>query len=379
MKLRSILLSAACALALTATFTSCSDDDDDDSWKKGAVVELNDTRAFLLNEGKWGSNNASLIYFDYTTNTVTNTSCIFTQQNGYTLGDVGNDIIAHKGKVFIAVYNSNYITMLNGSGVELARLSFEDTGLGQVRDIAADGNYLYVSSYNGFLSKVRFTNDSLYIVKSVEVGSRPESVAICYGNVYTALGVKSVDLNYKYTYDSRVAMVKLSDFEKDNAEVSYIDVMVNPDNLVAEDGHLYVEGYGEYDAYWNCDYPWGEISKDGTYTEIGNAHVISGGDDKVYTALSKTDWTVGTTVTTLTVYDVENGTSDTSYFKNVPSVLATSSIYSISVNPYTDYVYVTTSSYSADGYVYVFDDNGNYVTSFSSYGINPTGIAFLKN
>jgi len=223
-----------------------------------------------------------------------------------------------------------------------------------------------VSSYGGYLTKVKIGDSSLTIEKSVELGTYPEDVVVNDGKVYCSVS--------GWGADNRVAVVDANDFD----EVEYVDVMVNPDNLAVVDGHVYVQGYGPFAADWSCPYPWGEI-KDGKYTELGNAHIFTAGPGKIYAVLSKTNWSTYKTTTTFSVYDVATGTMDNNYFKNMPEKLATTSIYGISVNPYTDYVYVTTTSYTSDGAIYVFDETGNYVTTFSSYGINPKQLVFLKN
>ena len=51
MKVRSLLFSTLCMLAISVTFTSCSDDDDAPWNDEGTKVELPQRRMFILNEG----------------------------------------------------------------------------------------------------------------------------------------------------------------------------------------------------------------------------------------------------------------------------------------------------------------------------------------
>lgn len=62
MKVRSLLVSMLCMLALSVSFASCSDDDDllDDS---GSTVALPQVRAFFLNAGTQGANNANIAFY----------------------------------------------------------------------------------------------------------------------------------------------------------------------------------------------------------------------------------------------------------------------------------------------------------------------------
>lgn len=364
MKFRSIMLGVLSALAITASITSCSDDDDDE-WKEGSKVELAQTRAFILNEGSMGYNNSNLIYFDWTTNTV-NSSCIFTQQNGKQLGDTGNDIITYDGKIIVAVNVSNYVALLNGSGVELSRISFADnySSLGEVRNLVAYDGYVYVSTYGGYIVKIRINDKTLEYVGNVSIGTNLEWIAEDDGVLYAVVAGAYPN------NDTRIAIVDTKNF----SSVTYGEIMYNPDIVIAENGHIYVQGYGSY-----YDYPWGEYNKTTkTYTQIGNATAMAAYNGVLYLAYSVTDWTTYKTTTTLSTYNTNTGTLNSSFFKNVPTDLTTSFVYSISVNPYTGAIYFATSDYTTDGKIYQFDSTGNYTAQFTSGGLNPNKIVFLK-
>lgn len=51
MKVRSLLLSVLCMLALSVSFSSCSDDDGQSWDDSGSKIELPYVRAYFLNEG----------------------------------------------------------------------------------------------------------------------------------------------------------------------------------------------------------------------------------------------------------------------------------------------------------------------------------------
>lgn len=362
MKVKNLFYAALCALLITTGFASCSDDDDTPSWKKGAKKELASTRAFILNEGNQKANNSNIIYFDWKVDT-TISSCIYTAQNGRKLGDTGNDIAEYDGKLLVTVNGSNYVALLNGSGVELSRISFENyKNLGTVRCVAADNGYAYVSSYGGYLSKIKIDGNQLTYVDSVAVGDHPEGVAVEDDKIYCSVS--------GWGADKRVACMDEDNFKK----VSYIEVMANPDNLIAEDDKIFVQGYGQL-----YDYPFGVIdTKTNTYTQLGNASAFSAANDKVYLALSITNWSTYETTTTLAVYDIKSGKTDNAFFKNVPEDLTSQSAYSISVNPYTGEVYVASTDFVSDGVIYKFKADGTYEKKFSACGINPCKILFLK-
>ena len=99
MKFRSLFLSALCGLAASTAFTSCSDDDYD-PFEYGSNVALPEHRGLVLNEGSYSKNNASISFFDATTDTTTTASNdLYFIQNKKQLGDTGQDIITEDNNI----------------------------------------------------------------------------------------------------------------------------------------------------------------------------------------------------------------------------------------------------------------------------------------
>lgn len=364
MKFRKLYLAAA-LLATSFTFTACDDDNEWNPKGDGNVEFTTPARAFILNEGNMNSNNSNLIYFDWSTGVV-NGSDLFVAQNGKQLGDTGNDIITvGNNRLVVAVNVSNYVTLLDGYGVEKSRVSFEQyKNLGQVRSIDEENGIVYATSYGGYVSRLRIQGDQLVYMDSLRVGDRPEDVVEQDGKLYVTLQGAHYD-------DNRMAVVS-SDFRT----INYVTVMQDPAKIYKDNGKIYVTGYGAM-----YDNPWGVYDPStGAYTELGHASVVGMGGDAIYTANSVTDWNTYATTTTLGAYNVKTGEANANFFKNQPAELATTNVYSISVNPYNKKVYLATSAsdYVGDGTVYVFDAQGNYETKFSSHGANPNQIVFLK-
>lgn len=354
---------ALLAFTMSVVFTSCSDDDVWNTTGGGKVEMESPCRAFILNEGSMNKNNSNIIYFDWASGKV-NPSCVFTQQNGKQLGDTGNDIIeVDDNKIVVAVNVSNYVTLLDGYGVEKSRVSFEQyKNLGQVRSVVEEDGIVYATSYGGYVSRLRIQGDQLVYMDSLRVGDRPEDITEEDGKLYVTLQGTNYD-------DNRLAIVN-SDFRT----ISYVTIMQDPAKVYEEDGMIFITGYGAM-----FDNPWGVYNPaTGRYTELGHASVIGVGDDVVYTAYSVTDWSTYATTTTMGSYNVKTGQTNANFFKNAPAELATATVYSISVNPYDGRIYVATSDYSTDGKIYVFSAQGNYEREFSSCGLNPNRIVFLK-
>lgn len=351
-------------IAVLAGFTSCSDNVDWDPSGGGKVEMTSPDRAFILNEGSLNKNNSNIIYFDWASGKV-NPTCLFAQQNGRQLGDTGNDIITVNGnKIVVAVNVSNYITLLNEYGMETDNISFakKHPTLGQVRSVDEENGMLYVTSDGGYVSRIRIDGYKMQYMDSLKVGDRPEDVVAHDGKLYVTMQGQ----NYN---DNRLAVVN-PDFKT----ISYMTVMQDPNKLYESDDNIIVTGYGA--AY---DNPWGIYSTSTVkYTQVGNASAIGVGNGVVYCANSVTDWATYATNTTLYSYDVKTGTENKNFFKNVPAEIATASVYSISVNPYDGRIYLATSDFKTDGKIYVFNAQGNYESEFSSCGLNPHKIVFLK-
>lgn len=66
---------------------------------------------YILNEGKFKGNNSSITYYNTTTSTTTND--YFNISNNRALGDTGEDMIRYGSKIYVSVYNSNLIEIID--------------------------------------------------------------------------------------------------------------------------------------------------------------------------------------------------------------------------------------------------------------------------
>lgn len=352
------MIAALSMIALCSGFASCSDDDDEAWWNKaGSKIQMTNTRAFILNEGSMNKNNAGITYFDWKADT-TYKADLFMTQNSISLGDVGQDIIVSKsGNIFVIMSNSKVIYKLNSVGIRIANMSMP-VNLGDPRYGVEVGNYLYVTCYGGFVAKI--DTEKMEVVGSVQVGANPEYIIEKDGTLYCTCSGWGNDL--------RVAAIDIKTFE----EANYYEVMVNPDRIVEVNGHIFVQGYGAY-----YDYPWGELNvKDGTFDILGHASALTGYSNKLYTAYSETDWNTYETTTTFFIYDTNS--AQMTEMENIPDELRSMSVYGMNVNPYTGDLYIMTTNFVTNGFVYHFKADGSFVGKFESTGVNPRKIVFFN-
>lgn len=357
MKTRSFWLAMLSAMAVTAGFTSCSDDDEWNWSKEGSKIEMSVTRAFVLDEGSMGKNNAGITYFDWKTDK-TYGKDLYMAQNGVGLGDLGQDIIVDGNDIYVITSGSRVIYRLNGVGIRQGSMSISND-LGDPRYGIVKDDYLYVTCYGGYVAKIDKKNLSL--VGKVEIGKNPEYITEKDNKIYcTCSG---------WGADKRVAVIDIKSFNK----ADFFEVMDNPDRIINVAGHIFVQGYGAY-----YDYPWGELDvNSGKFTEKGHCSSWAGYKNALFLAFSETNWSTYETTTTLSAYDVKAGNTNTSFFKNVPAEIYSSSVYGISVNEKTGDIYVMTSDFTTPGQIYHFNSDGSFVGKFSSTGINSRKIVFL--
>lgn len=358
MKLRNLFLTALCALAITAGFTSCSDDDDyDDSWKEGSKIELPQYRAFVLSEGSYGYNNSHLFYFNPETDTPFE-SDIYEYQNDKKLGDTANDMIEEDGYIYIVVNHSKRLVKLNGSGVELASYSFDDT-LGEPRYIVEEDGKLYVTCYGGYVA--RFDANTLAYEAKVAVDANPEEIIGHDGYLYC--------VNSGYGSGHTMSRIKTGTFDVSES----LEIPSNSFGLQEDDGYMYIMSY---DAYYNSYVSLYDI-KTGTYEKIADATCMYADDDKLYIANAVSpDWISYTT--TYSVYDAKTGSTSDWNLTDAPDEVYSSVIYTIERNPYDDSFYIVTTDYYTDSQVYHFSKTGKYIGSFSAGGINANSMVFLR-
>ena len=366
MKLRNFYLPVLSCLATAIGLTSCSDDDYD-PYEGGSLVAMPEYRGFILNEGSYGSNDASISFFDAAEDTTTSAyNDIFYIQNGVKLGDTGQSLIVYDNSLFVAVYGSSYVAKLNKSGVLQVETDF--SSYGQPRYMAAEDDYLYVTTYGGYVVKLS-TSDLSYIDK-VEVGAAPERIIEEDGKLYVALGY-TTDLA---TTDNRMAIIDVESFEVEQ----YVEVMENAQNVVGDGNYIFIQGYG---TDWVNTPVYVYNVSTGEAKNIGyNASFMVEEDNVLYAVYSETDWTTYETSNTFFSYDpsTETYTDLTSQVVSQASELASAGIYSMSVNPYDDSFYITTTDYYSYGTVYHFCCEWNYKSSFSTWGVNANSVVVIR-
>jgi YVTN family beta-propeller protein len=358
MKSISFLKRAAFLLLLVPFFNSCTNDNNP------VETPTVSTGLLVLNQGSYAGNNAELTYYDFTTNTATNN--FFSSVNNRGLGDTGQDILKYGSKIYISVYGSSLIDVIDLKGTSKKQIVVKDAkGNAQSpRSLASYNGKIYVTLFDGFVARIDTT--TLASEAEVAVGPNPEGIAITNGKIYVA---NSGGMNYP-NYDKTVSVINLASF----TETKKIDVVINPGKLQADAyGDVYLISVGNYGS---IPYTFQRInSTTDAVTTIPDItpynFTISG--DKAYCYY----YNYGTKEKKFMVYDVKNDVilsqsfiTDGTTIKTIP--------YSINVNPANGDVYIGESDGNTTGSVNCFSADGKFKFSFPA-GYQPTGIAFITN
>ncbi len=350
------------ALIPALFFTACGDDDGETA----PVVtepryEWTQTGAYVLNEGNYYSGiNGSLSYIDYAAGTITNN--LFSSRNSRSLGGTPNSMVidGDTGEIYIACSDENRVEITGSDITSIAWVS-----VSQPRDMTVYDGYVYVTSYDGTVSKISTETHAVTAVSGV-VGACLEGIAARNGVLYVCNAYNS-----DYTYNTNVIKMDASTLEK----TGDVEVACNPTEIKLSGDDLYVLSTGNYydvqaqvqkiDSSDNVSYVC-----DGTYFDVagGNVYVIN----------SVTDWTTYETSVSYTRY-AASGAAET-----IVPPAGVDSPCAIAADPYAGKIFISSyvmgaygyADYAADGYVLVFSesDTSDYKTYYA--GVGPCTIVF---
>ena len=364
MKLRSLFLSTLCLMAVGTMFTACDEDDDDDNWNNDGVQGvLPKDRVFILNEGIYGMNDANISHYNPVTGELM--ADIYGLQNeGMKLGDTAQDMIVYDGSIYVVLNGSKYLARLSDNGVELARYAFTEEQ-GDPRYVVAEDGKVYVTLYSGNVA--RLDAKTLAFEKMVAVGYNPEQLVEEDGALYV--------VNSGWGYDNRLSIIDMNAFET----AEHVEIMTNPQRIIAVNDYLFIQGYGAAypDPYTYPVQLYNRQTK--TTTTIGQGTHMAGYEDKLYVAYCSTpDWVNYTTI--FYTYDTRTGEkSEVSFLKDAPEELTKGNVYMLEVNPENGDIYVGVTYYEAgEGDIYRFSADGTFLSSFESGGQGPSAMVFFS-
>lgn len=347
-----ILIAALAAL----TLASCQKD-------KPVTPEVGIKGALVLNNGNWGSNDASIAVYKSEDKSVAAQQ--FLAANGQQLGDLGQDILVLGNEMYISM-NGSKVVFVTDMELKLKKTIEVDFEGGKMapRYLAAANGKVYVTYYEGFLGEI---TPGSYEVRTTAVGSYPEGLCISGDKAYVA--------NSGYGSDNTVSVVDLATFKEEKK----ITVNQNPQYVVADrDGkNLYVCSWDAYDPVTyavvspaklqKIDIASGKVSDMDAYSDV--KCIVEGPDNKMFVAQGGYDanWQV---CGTIKVIDMASGADKGQFTED--QIL---NYYSLSYS--NGYVFVGASDYKTNGDVYLYKADGTFAGKFDSQGLNPQKGIYL--
>jgi sugar lactone lactonase YvrE len=282
---------------------------------------------------------------------------VFADANGRSLGATVQDGIIFGENLYIAVDGSNTIEVVNKNTFKSVATILPDETAYEPRDIVADDNYVYVSMYTGHVSRIDPKTNK--IDKTVAVGPNPEEMVIEDGYLYV---VNSDGLNYGNNYENGKSVSKIN--LKSFTEEKKIEVGLNPTAIQESGDKIFVLCMGNY-----ADVP-------------ASIFVIDENDNVTNTNIPATFFTEDDGI--LYVVDSPWGgtTSYTSYKASDLSVVSQNFIKTPVDSPAgiavdEDRIFVSSynlvdgyASYSTDGYVNEYKLDGTFVKKYD-VGVGP--------
>lgn len=366
MKRSNVLKTWAMIAALALPMVAC--DEDEPGIDDKPTVDPSTYGLLILNRGNYNANNASLNLYDMESAQMTD---LYKTANGSALGESAQDMLVYGSKIYVGVTYSNRLAVLekDGSLVKAIEPKDETGSPMNPRYMAAANGKVFAAYYSGHSVAVLDTV-SLEIEKVIPVGRYPEQLVVANNKLYVA---NSGGGDYP-NYGNTVSVIDLNTL----AVEKEIEVVLNPVNMVADsEGDVYLASMGNYNqasegqeainnTLQRIDGQTGEV------TVMGNGTKLAIANDKLYVIYAN----YYDTNITYKIYDAKKEQVVSENFITDGTKIASPN--SIDVDPLTDLVYITNSSYGETASIYVFTPDGKLNgTPIDCGGYDTQEVGFL--
>lgn len=359
MKLQKNVFASLLLLALVVVgFASCSDDDNKSESNNSVLSNV-----YVLSSGKQGSNTAVLLNYNPETG---KTSNLFEAANGVKLGDTGQDMISYGNKIYVAVYGSKKIYVLDKTGKKLGEIT-GDEAIFTPRMLEAYNGKVYVTLFSGHVARIDTT--SLQVDKTIAVGLNPEYLKVVRNKLYVA---NSGGMNYQNGYDNRVSVLDIDLTKREDIEVA-----VNPVELqVDKYNNLYLVSRGNYKTVPNTLQSINTTTNEVKVLATDRSFSIYTVSNRLYMLDKRYDANYKPTSNFL-YWDipaqkiVEQSFITDEYANKLPDV------YFVTVEPKSGNFYVTVANGSNNGDVYIFSPGGKFISKFDTGSAYPVKVIFV--
>lgn len=355
MKFRKYLTLTVAALA-SVSFTACSDDDDNPD---PVIDPVEHPGLFIVNNGNYGTPNASLSFFDLSNTTTYNN--VFYNANQISLGEVAQSATVDGDRTFVAVNLSNKVYAINSDSYKIEY---------QITDhVSAPRYFVKVDDGKYYLSQINTTKVGVYekegkgykYVKDIDVTSATG------GNENIIVEGKYAYTN-AWSYGKTIAKINIA---TDKVE-SQLEVGVQPESIVYAEASKSIwvlcDGGGWEQNPVGYEKPTLVEVDPATFTKKQTITLDYGSVSKLCYYNGSLYWlTPGSGVSKM---DLKT--------KKITNhiTLSSNGIYALTVNPKNGDIYVADAlDFTQNGIVRRFSNNGETIGSFN-VGIIPAAFAW---
>ena len=318
--------------------------------------------AFVVNEGGFGSANATITFYDPQSSEDPKT--ILKDASGAFWGDVLQSLTFDDDKAYLVLNGSNKIEIANAATLEWeSTLSFDDLDKPRYVSIIDDKAYISVwGPYDDFYSLI----DSYVLVVDLKTKTVEDKIDTDEGVeklLYTS--DKLFASNYNFGASNTLAVIDPTT----NELLDQLELTAGPNGLVVdENDKLWVICTGTYAGNDGVLY---RINPSTLEIEDSFEMGVNPDGDLAISSDKRTlIYNAGTSLYKMPITDV---TAPTETWFDAEGV---TSPYGLDVDPSTDDIYITDAlNYATQGKVFVYSNEGVFKNSFNA-GISPTGVVF---
>ena len=229
--------------------------------------------------------------------------------------------------------------------------------------MAATDGKIYVTLWSGKVARI--DSRTMKIEAYVDVNANPEQIVENEGKLYVA--------NSGYGEGTDVSVIDLNTFKKEKD----IPVVKNPNRILESNDEVYLLSWGIWTNVLGEGYTFQRIKSDDTVESIAVASAFAEHDDTIFLIYS--DWKSDGYEHIFSTYNTKtHKLTEGNFLKNAPQELLSSSIYGFNIDPETGEFYISTSDYVSNGDIYRFKKDGTFAEKFDCGGINPSKMIFLQ-
>ena len=359
----------ACFIAFTTSvcYTSCTESPEPETenitppGNDGDPDDQTTTRRglFIINEGNFMYENASLSYYDIDSKQVENN--VYHRVNGALLGDVAQSASISGDNVFIAVNNSNVVRVIDKNTFK---------SVGKIPELQSPANIHFINDEKAYITDLYAFDIVIFNPKTFDKIGRIEGSSDG-PKQQTAETVNPLYTNC-WTYTNKVLVV---DTENDKW-INEIEIGSHPTSSVVDKyGKLWTITDGGYPgsptgytppALYRIDVQTGQVEKEFEFNlgDVASKVCLNGAKDTLY-FINNDIWQMPVTAETLPEKSFIPNNNETVY-------------YGLTVDPKTSEIYIADAiDYSQRGMIYRYNPQGEQVDAFR-VGVIPSGFCFKE-